>query len=246
MKQSKYFFNSLAVLAILVVLTVGGKVLTQRTVAAGYGYGTCTTVAPTKLSAKNSASKETSTILRWQEVDFSDCGTHDATASYTVKVYRAEGGLVKTYTGITETTLSIARGVLKPNSNYKFKIKAYAADTTESAWSRYKLFHTLPAKAKSIAVTNITNTAADVSWGNVARSKTLKYYQVIVRQGKTVVFSTQVNKNLNQLRTGTTVTGLTPNTSYVVKIRAVYTKKIIGKAGTATFKTKSGNSTVIL
>lgn len=246
MKQPKILSQILALLAIVSVITVGGQVLAQRAVTAGYGYGTCTTVAPTGLRAKNTVSKQTSVILRWQEVDFSTCGTHATTASYTVKVYKAEGGLVKTYTGVTDETLSIARGVLKPNSNYKYKVKAIASDTTESAWSRYKLFHTLPAKAKKIVVTNVTNTSADISWANIARSKSLKYYQVIVRQGKNVAFSTTVNKNLTQPRTGITATGLTPNTNYVVKIRAVYTKKITGKAGSTTFKTKAGNSTVIL
>lgn len=246
MKQPKILSQILALVAIISVLTVGGQVFAQRAVTAGYGYGTCTAVSPTKLRAKNTLKKANEVKLSWNATDFSTCGTHATTDSYTVKIYRAEGGLVKTYSGVTDSTITIGKGVLKANSNYKFKVKAIATDTTESAWSNYKLFHTLPAKAKKIVVTNVTNTTADVSWANIARSKSLKYYQIVVRQGKTVTFSTTVNKNLNQLRTSVTATGLTPNTNYIVKIRAVYTKKITGKAGTATFKTKSGNSTVIL
>ncbi len=243
MKTLKHFSTLASAVMVLTILTITSVVFTQQGVAGGYGYGTCIAVVPAELQAKSKITG--TTVLQWSGVDFKKCGSHATATSYTVKIYRAEGGLVKTYSGVTTTQLTIEKGVFKPNSNYKFKVKAIASDSTESAWSRYKLFHTLPTKVKKIVVENVMSTSADVSWNNIARSKTLKYYQVIVRKGKTIVFSGTVSKNLNQSRTGLSIAGLTPNTKYSVKIRSVYTKKIIGKAGSATFKTKARNSTVI-
>lgn len=206
----------------------------------GYGYGTCTASRPNDLSVRYLKGDRRGTIaLRWAEVSFDECGDGEGLDYYELQIRTLGGGLVKTYTNISTNRKRVKLSTLKRNRSYKFKVKAVATDGEATSWSLYKSFHTRPGRPSAIMVSAVTERSARLTWNNVARSRKLRQYRVVVRTLKgTKVFSKRVTSRLTKARTYVNVTGLSSATAYRASVRSVYSSSIRSKYKTQRFRTR--------
>lgn len=193
--------------------------LSQTHTAFGYGYGTCTAERPNELAAEYVSDNER-IELSWAEVVFSDCAD-TAPASYKLQVRKTDATLVSEYSDITKLYKRISADNLKTNKPYKFRVRAVATDDSQTDWSLYKSFRTLPKKPSDVTITQTGEGTITVDWDNVPRSKKLRYYQVQVKRGDHVVYSKRLSLGLRKNRTGTDIEGLKSDTQYRLKVRAV-------------------------
>lgn len=105
---------------------------------------------------------------------------------------------------------------LLSNKNYKVSVRTIKGNLA-SEWSSYITFRTKPAKVKNVEVTNITETSAVVTW-HACRGSNLRYI-VNLTDGNNELISTSyvTGKTL-------TLSGLTSNTVYKVKVQAQNSK----------------------
>ncbi len=101
---------------------------------------------------------------------------------------------------------------LVSNKTYKIAVRTING-ALASEWSSYVSFRTKPAKVKNVLVTSITENSAVVSW-NACRGSNLKYL-VKLTDGSNELIST----NYVAGRT-LTLSGLSSNTAYKVKVQA--------------------------
>jgi len=228
--------SALLVVALLFTVFTGVSALASTSIFSGYGYGygVCVASAPTGL-ATTYASDYKHIVLSWQAVSFSDCA-HAAPASYDLKVRLNDATVIQSFTDIASTQKSIAAISLQSNHSYKFQVRAVASDGSRTKWSLYKLFRTIPATPKQVTIAR-NATSAFIQWQNVARSKNLRYYRVVIRHRGSVVFSKQVTLGLSKPTTGLVVPHLRPHARYKVWIRAVAPGNVAGEYVKKGFKT---------
>jgi len=115
-------------------------------------------------------------------------------------------------TDVTTSSLSYPFTSLTPNTEYSFQLKATDSYSNVSSYSTATSSYTNPVLPTSVTATVNGQTAAIVSWsanGNPA--------------GTTYVVGNNKSTALNQTTTSTkvVVTGLTPNTDYYFKVKAI-------------------------
>lgn len=185
----------------------------------GYGYGTCTAERPNELAAEYVSDNER-IQFSWSAVEFSDCSETEP-AYYRLQVRKTDATLISEYTDITKLYKRISTEGLSTNKPYKFRVRAIATDDSQTEWSLYKSFRTLPKKPSDVTITQTGEGSIYVDWDNVPRSKKLRYYQVQVKRGNHVVYSKRLSLGLRKNRTGTDIDHLKSDTRYRLKVRAV-------------------------
>lgn len=202
----------------------------------GYGYGTCTGDRPNGLAAEY-INNYKRIEFSWNAVEFSDCDD-TAAASYRLQVRKTDATLLQDYNDLITTSKKISAHSLLTNYAYKFRVKATASDEEVTDWALYKSFRTLPKKPNKLKIKQFSSTSAYITWRNVARSKKLRYYQLVVKRGDKVVYSKRVKLGLRKFRAGVLVEHLQPDVRYRVKVRAVARKTSKGLFAKEYFKLK--------
>lgn len=208
----------------------------QAQIFSGYGYVIdCGVDAPDNLTVTTDSSAQSITF-GWDEAEFNDCDVA-AADHYRLQIRYNDGTLIREYNNISTTEKTVALRTLQRNHSYKFHVRAVASDDTETAWSDYKLFRTTPRKPSHVSITALSGHAVRATWQNIARSKNLRYYQVVVRRTNNIVYRKNVHIGLRRASAGVTVRRLRPSTEYTFKVRAVATNSVSGKFRVVTFTT---------
>lgn len=190
----------------------------QRSIFSGYGYGVCTADAPENQSVEYSSDYKHLTFT-WDAVSFDNC-EHTTPATYELKIRENDATLISSYTDLTTTQKTISASSLLSNHAYKFRIRAVATDGTKTDWPDYVLFRTRPNHPRHLTVTPSTRSAL-ISWENVVRSSSLKYYRVLIRHHGHTVYSRHITLGLSKPSTSTIIHHLRPHTTYKVFVRAI-------------------------
>ncbi|MGN1195486.1 MAG: fibronectin type III domain-containing protein, partial [Acutalibacteraceae bacterium] len=170
-----------------------------------YGAYSSTVKATTLLSAttlKASSVTDTTMKLSWS------------------KVTGAEGYVIEQYNGKTWTTLkkttstSYSVTKLKANTTYQYRIRAYyksGSTTVYGVYSSVLKISTAPAKVTSVKLSSATSTTLKVSWKAASGASGYKVY-----------YSTNNKswKSVSTTKTSVTLTKLSSNKKYYVKVLA--------------------------
>ena len=170
-----------------------------------------TLAAPTGLTASN-------TTTSGFAISWTAPTTTLTITGYDVQ-YRAGGTNTFSDAGHTGTGTTFTFTGLTPNTSYEVQVRAIAGTET-GAWSaslNNKTFVLLTAPT-NLTTANITTTGFDVSWAAPSTTLTITSYDVQYRAGPTSTFSDAGHTGTD---TTFTFTGLTSNTSYEVRVRAI-------------------------
>ena len=156
--------------------------------------------------------REAPTCIKPTGVTTSDVTAHGATISWTseasewVVAYKAEGDDNFTEVAVTEKPYTLSD--LDPETNYSVKVHTNCGSGNFSDWTNPVNFTTTVAcPAPTVAVNNITTTTAEVSCTNTEADN----FNVML--GEEVV--------AENVAMPYTLTGLTSNTTYTVKVQAI-------------------------
>ncbi|GDX53094.1 hypothetical protein LBMAG27_21410 [Bacteroidota bacterium] len=185
---------------------IWNRALTQQEITALYtGCNTCTT--PTNITvASITGSKAT---ISWTG--------NSCAAKYRVR-YRVQGTTSWVTKIVTAPVSSKILTLLQPLTTYEFQVRTdcNSTGTIASAYSTIQTFTTICdcTKPTNIAVSNVTQTGATVSWlGNLCAVKYRLQYRI---QGTT----TWTTKTINAPTLFYTIIGLTNNTIYEYHLRS--------------------------
>lgn len=201
----------------------------------GYGYGACTADAPTGLAVKNKP-KHRRVFFQWKKVTFENCDSTKPDA-YDVQIENAKGKVVVTFSNVTKTQKAAPVALFKPNTKYRFAVRAIAVDDAATDYSADKKFTVAPQRPGLITIELQSPTQVRASWKNIPKSRKLKYYQVILKENGRIVLREKVRKSLRKKRTGITLENLTPNTRYKILVRSVRAKGVRSLERTRIFRT---------
>ncbi len=185
---------------------IWNRALTQTEIATLYtGCGNCET--PTNITV--SSITGTKAIVSWTG--------NSCAAKYRVR-YRVQGTTTWTTKIVTAPVVSKTLTLLLPLTTYEFQVRTdcNTTGTLASAYSPIQTFTTICdcTKPTNIAVSNVSQTAATVSWvGNACALKYRLQYRV---QGTTV----WTTKTVIAPIATKTITGLTANTIYEYHLRS--------------------------
>lgn len=205
--------------AFLLGLFVCTGVLLRQLPARGYGYGACTAVAPADLVV-TSENKGRQLHFSWSPTAFDECSA-TAADHYRFQIRLNNSTLILSDDSVQNPQKNVLRSTLRRNHVYKFRVKAVAADGTTTEWSDYKLFRTTPKPPTNLAVRSVAAHQAYATWKNVARSKYIRYYQVVVYRKDKVVYRKKVRVGLHKHSTGVILRRLRSDAAYTLKVRAV-------------------------
>ena len=183
----------------------GGKSEVTVTTLIGDVAVTITTITPATTSAK---------------IEWTTPTNKDGITGYEVKIY--QGTTVKyttTVSGNTTAVCNIPTGTLTEGTDYKAEVRAVAG-ATQSSKSDEKTFSTLCTNVTATGVKATASYTSMVVEFTPATATAVDKYKVVVKQGATEKFSTELT--LDDLNDATKypvkVTGLNPNTAYTVTV----------------------------
>lgn len=135
----------------------------------------------------------------------------DSATQFTL-MYGTNASATNTGTAESLNTFKKITG-LKSNRAYYFKVRA-DNETSSSAYTKPKKIRTKPAKVRSVTVSDITNNAVTIRFKKVKRP---------VSTYKIVLTNTRMNTTQTYSAHGKSITidGLTKNTTYEAKVRAI-------------------------
>ncbi len=205
----------------------------------GYGYGNdceegeeddnpaeeCTAPKPKKLRVMVKQKKK-KYVLKWRKTNFSgDC----TLSHYKMQLKTPSGKKVKRFVSLQENKKPIKFRALEKNKRYKWRVKAVSDTNSETAWSKYDRFHTIPSKVFFLMIRQPPRSTLKISWKNIVRSRQLKKYRVQLKNGSKIMRLKNVRRGRRAIRTGVTFQGLAPNTEYRVRVRAVFNSRVRSK-----------------
>ncbi len=203
----------------------------------GYGYGDCAE-APANLNVRYlKGVNKAKVALRWDAINDA-CEGIDY---YQVQLRRNNNNLVDWWNISGATIKRVKLDTLNPNRLYKWRVRAVFEDGDTSDWSLYDTFRTKPRRPGAIRIDSLKSTTVRASWKNVARSRLLKQYKVVVQKvsNNKVVFKKKVKKRLRKKRNNVRVKGLSPDTKYRIKIKSVYSSSLKSTFRSKVFTTPS-------
>lgn len=163
--------------------------------------------SPTEFTAK--VSNKTTVKFAWETVSKAE--------SYTIEVFQDDPDLAfsgtpyKTYTGIKETTYT---AVLEGETEYSARIKAVSDKISESKWTGVTFETDAEQILETISDDDIEAKQVTIRWDN-----TLNVTKVVTLNGEIEVESATRNLTAVEKAAGVaTITGLTGETTYTIKI----------------------------
>ncbi len=151
-------------------------------------------IQPSSLLIEENNITENSAILSWSS-NGSECGW---------EVRLGENGTIQ------NSTIPFYQFYdLTPNTTYTVYVRSVCNATSRSEWDsiQFTTLMAIPCDAPTnIAATNVTSTSAEITWEGTAET-----YELRINAGATETLTT----------TSKTITGLNPNASYTVDVRAV-------------------------
>ena len=124
-------------------------------------------------------------------------------------------------TGISGTETSYTITGLQPQTTYETRVRAVLA-TTAGAWSEsISLSTTAPQSDRPrLSLTGVSGVSITVEWVAPATDKSITSYELHVRGGSLSTWKTFTG--ISSTRTGGTIEGLQPRTTYNVRVRAMF------------------------
>lgn len=201
----------------------------------GYGYGACTANAPTNLRVQNQP-RHHRVLMQWKKVTFENCESSKADY-YDLQITNATNKVLFSFSNVKKIQKVAPISLFKPNRKYRFTVRAVAVDKNATDYATSKLFTVAPKRPGLIAIEHRSSGAVRASWKNIPRAKKLKYYRVVLKRGNAVILDTKVRNGFSKIRTGITLQNLTPNTSYMLRVRSFRAKGVRSLFRTRIFRT---------
>lgn len=193
------------------------------------------------------STKTLMTLSDITNISFSDVSNDSIKVSFDhpsgAKLYQIEASSVSAFNvpSVIITSVTVNKyavfgsggvGTLLPNTTYFFKLKAYF-DNEETGYASLGNRSTDPDIPSSINTVSITSVSVNVSWSANNNPNGTRYNALVVRSSDSVQVysSTTTQTNIN-------ISGLTPNTTYFIKVKAIGNQSETGYVSSSNFKTK--------